>query len=95
MKYIILLLFFLLNLLVSFPAEASTCRNINGHQVCIVDIKRSAKKYYEYKVSLSIDGVKQPLEIYNCRYKFKFRSDGTFVAFKPKDEGQFICSFFK
>ena len=62
--YLLLLIYFCC---VALPAEASVCRNYQGREICIVDIKRSAKNYWEYRVILSVGGVKQPLEVYNCR----------------------------
>jgi hypothetical protein len=52
---------------IALPAYASFCHNDNGHQICIIDIKRSAKNYWEYRIVLGVDGVKRPVEVYNCR----------------------------
>ncbi len=76
------------------PAEASVCRNYEGREMCIVDIKRSAKNYWEYRVILSIDQVKQPLEVYNCRDRTTVKKDGTILAFGQKKPGEIICRFF-
>jgi len=80
---------------IALPAEASVCRNYDEQQICIVDIKRSAKNYWEYRAIVSIDGVKKPLELYNCRSRNAVKKDGKVVPFGEKDPGQFICSFFK
>lgn len=96
MKYIILLLV-ILSTLVPLPVQADqgyVCRNYDGHKICILSIQRSAKKYWEYKASVSVDGVKTPIEVYNCRGKFKVQKDGTVVSFKQNDPGELICSFF-
>ncbi|MEG4043838.1 hypothetical protein QUA25_04530 [Microcoleus sp. Pol17C6] len=79
---------------VALPAEASVCRNYQGREICIVDIKRSAKNYWEYRVILSVDGVKQPLEVYNCRDRTTVKKDGTVLAFGQKNPGEIVCRFF-
>ncbi|MEG4083495.1 hypothetical protein QUA34_07715 [Microcoleus sp. POL10_C6] len=85
-------------LLISFfwalPAEASVCHNDRGREICIVDIKRSAKNYWEYRVILSVDGVKQPLEVYNCRDRTTVKKDGTVLAFGQNNPGEIVCRFF-
>ncbi len=80
---------------ITFPAKASVCRNYHGQQICIVDIKRSAKNYWEYRAIISIDGVKKPLEVYNCRSRSTVKRNGKVVPFGENDPGQLICSFFK
>lgn len=57
------------------PAEAYTCRNYKGHQVCIISIKRSAKNHWEYRALVNVDGVKIPLETYNCRNSQNFLAE--------------------
>ncbi|MEQ8463987.1 hypothetical protein [Coleofasciculus sp. E2-BRE-01] len=79
---------------VAFPAEASVCRTIKDHNICILSIKRSAKYYWRYRAAVSIDGVKRPVEIYNCRDRTRIRQDGIVVSFEPDGAGEFICSFF-
>ncbi|MEH2027585.1 MAG: hypothetical protein V7K62_29185 [Nostoc sp.] len=68
------MLLFILPFCVVNPAFASVCRNYddyNGlrlhHQICILSISRSAKNYWEYRATVSVDGVKRPTEVYNCR----------------------------
>lgn len=95
MKYILSLLIFISYITFSFPAWAMTCRNYAGHQICILSIQRSAKKYWEYQASVSVDGVKTPVEIYNCRGRFKIQKDKTVVQFSQNSPGEMICSFFK
>ncbi|WP_315789585.1 hypothetical protein [Fischerella sp. JS2] len=89
--FLVLVLFFSL---VS-SAEASVCRDLQGHQICIISIKRSAKNYWEYRAVVSVDGVKRPLEIYNCRQQNKVEEDGTIVPFDEVDPGKLICSYFQ
>lgn len=43
------------------------CRNVEGQQVCIETIKRSAKYTWEYRVVVSIDGKSRPVKRYDCR----------------------------
>jgi hypothetical protein len=95
MKYVVFVLLLVISLAVAFPALASVCRNWDDHQICIVDIKRSAKNYWEYRAAVSIDGVKRPIEVYNCRSRVKVLQDGTALPFEHNDPGELICSFFK
>lgn len=94
-KFIVLILLLILSNAVALPALAAVCRNYNGQRICIVSINRSAKNYWEYKATVTIDGEKRPQEVYNCRQKFRVQQDGTVVPFKPKDAGELICSFFR
>jgi hypothetical protein len=71
------------------------CRNYQGEEICILSIKRSAKKYWEYRASISINGKKSPMEVYNCRGKFKVNKDGTISQFTENSPGEMICSFFQ
>lgn len=95
MKYIILILVLVLSLIIVAPAEAAFCRNLNDHVICILSIKRSAKYYWEYRASVSVDGVTYPIEVYNCRDRIKTKLDGTTVSFEPNGAGELICSMFK
>ncbi len=80
---------------VALPAQASFCRQSNDHLICILSIKRSAKNYWEYRAAVSIDGVKRPIEVYNCRDRFRIRNDGTVVPFEVNDPGELICNVIK
>lgn len=93
-KYIIFVLLLILFFLVAFPAFASVCRNYNGHQICILSINRSAKNYWEYRASVSVDGVKTPIQVYNCRQRVKIQQNGSVLPFEQKSAGEMICSFF-
>ena len=95
MKFIALILVFLQICIAAPPAQAARCENINGHKVCIVSFKRSPKRYWNYRVSISIDGEKQPVEIYNCRSQFKIQQNGKIVSFEKNSPGKFICRNFK
>ena len=95
MKCVCYLLLLISFFSIALPAEASVCRKDRGREICIVDIKRSAKNYWEYRVILGVDGVKQPLEVYNCRSHSTVRKDGTVLAFGENNSGEFVCRFFK
>ncbi len=74
------------------PADSDICRLFNGHQVCVNSIRRSARSYWEYRTVVSIDGVKQPLELYNCRDRNRIlASDGSLVPFLNGKAGDWIC----
>ncbi|MBF2013897.1 MAG: hypothetical protein IGS23_01530 [Rivularia sp. T60_A2020_040] len=92
----LILLLLIITFSLAFPANAAvTCKDFNGHEVCILDIKRSAKRYWNYRTTISIDGEKQPSEIYNCRGEFKIQNDGKIVRFGEDGVGNLICKFFK
>ncbi|NJL62629.1 MAG: hypothetical protein HC903_13385 [Methylacidiphilales bacterium] len=87
---------FILSLILSCPvapaAQAFTCRNYNSHKICILSIKRSAKSYWEYRASVIIDGVKTPVELYDCRQRVRVSRDRTIIPFGKDDAGELICS---
>jgi len=94
MKYLAIL--FLLTLLIfTQPAHASNCRIVNDQKICIVEIKRSAKNFWEYRASVSVNGIVTPIEKYNCRSRLKIKNDGTTLPFAENSAGDLICSFFK
>ncbi|MBN3895280.1 MAG: hypothetical protein HWQ41_08445 [Nostoc sp. NOS(2021)] len=101
MKYIIFVLLLILAFSVVHPAFASVCRNYDvydglhlRHQICILSINRSAKNDWQYRAAVSVDGVKRPIEVYNCRERVKVEESGTVLPFEQKDPGEMICSFF-
>ena len=77
------------------PAIASFCRQLNGHLICIVSIKRSAKNYWEYRTVISVDSIEKPLEIYNCRNQTKTQNNGKIVPFESDGVGELICRILK
>jgi hypothetical protein len=81
--------------LVTLSADASVCRNCQGHKICILSIKRSAKNYWEYRAAVSVDGIKRPIEVYNCLEQIKVEKDGTVVPFQDNSPGKLICSYFQ
>nr|WP_138505803.1 hypothetical protein [Nostoc sp. PA-18-2419] len=93
-KYLFFLLLLILSFSVTFPAFASVCRNYNHHQICILSINRSAKNYWEYRAAVSVDGVKTPIEVYNCRQRVKVEQNGSILPFEQKSPGEIICKFF-
>lgn len=95
MKYVALLLLLIILFSVVLPAEASVCHNYDGHKICILSIKRSAKNYWEYRAAVSVDGLTRPIEVYNCRNRVQIQQDGTILPFGQSDSGELICSFFK
>lgn len=95
MKYVALLLLLILSFSVALPASASVCRSYDSHLLCILSIKRSAKNYWEYRATVSVDGVKRSIEVYNCRNRVKVQQDGTVLPFGHNDPGDLVCSFFK
>ncbi|MFP4008258.1 MAG: hypothetical protein ACLFV6_09685 [Spirulinaceae cyanobacterium] len=85
---IVLLLGFAIN---PQPVEGGICRQLGQQQVCIVDIQRSAKYYWQYRVTLEVDGQVRPREIYNCRDRVRISSQGDRIAFQDQSFGDLIC----
>lgn len=73
---------------------ASSCRSFRGHEVCILTQKRSAKRFWEYKAQVSVDGDRQPLWVYNCRDRTKAERDGTVFEFDRDDPGEVVCKVY-
>ena len=96
MRVYILMLVFIILLRLPLPAYASKpiCRKYHHQKICIINIKRSAKNYWEYRAEISINDKLQSLEIYNCRNQTKEQIDGTTVPFTHENAGLFVCSFF-
>ena len=80
----------------SSPAWAKTIRcEVSGtHEVCIHKIKRSAKKYWEYWASVSVDGDRRPVETYNCRDGVRVRRDGILIPFDRDVAGDLVCRLY-
>ena len=72
-------------------ANAEFCRQINGQQICITKIKRSAKNYWEYRAAVKIDQETRPIEIYNCRQGHRITQEGEIIPFKSDGVGKLIC----
>ncbi len=91
-KFIFLfLVLIIINFCFSKTAFASFCRNYNQDKICILDIKRSAKYYWRYRVNLSVNGVKKPLTIYDCRQKVKIDKNGSTIPFYEDGIESFVC----
>lgn len=96
LKSLTLLLLITFYLTLALPASASDfCRQIEGKKICILTIKRSAKNYWEYRATVSIDDLVKPQEIYNCRQRVRVKKDGSTVRFSAGGAGEFICSYFQ
>lgn len=95
MKYIAVLVLLTVWLGVALPAEASFCRQFHDRKICILNIQRSAKNHWEYRVTISIDGVAQPKEVYNCRDRKTVKKDGTIAPFQTDTPGELICNVLK
>ena len=95
MKIIALMLLLLQFFCFALPAQAARCQNFDGHKICIISLKRSPKRYWNYRAAISIDGKKKPVEIYNCRSNFKIQNNGKIVSFTENGPGQFVCKNFK
>jgi hypothetical protein len=75
-------------------ATAASCYTLQNHSVCLISIQRSAKNYWEYRVKLSINGVVQPVEVYNCRDRLRVSKHNT-ISFAADGIGEKVCSLFK
>ncbi|HEY9700139.1 MAG TPA: hypothetical protein V6D10_22995 [Trichocoleus sp.] len=91
MKLVLALIVLLLSWAMPFSSEAAFCRVLKNQTICIMDVQRSAKYHWEYRVAVSVDGVEQPIERYNCRDRVRVRKDGTVVQFEPEDWGNTVC----
>ncbi len=92
LKFVILLIILVLNWAIITPsAKAEFCRQMNGHQICIVKIKRSAKNYWEYRAAVKIDQETGPIEIYDCRQGHRITQNGDIIPFKADGVGKLIC----
>jgi hypothetical protein len=78
------------------PVEAAVhCRTLKDKPVCIEWIKRSAKRYWEYKATVSIAGVKKPAAVYDCLSRVIVEPDDTAIAFGKNDPGAVVCDLFR
>jgi uncharacterized protein YlaI len=101
-KYFTFTIVLILSFIIMLPAQAYTCRQCKGHQICILNIKRSAKNHWEYRALVSVDGVKTPIKTYNCRdaqnllvQNSPIQRNGKVVPFAEDDVRGVICRFFK
>lgn len=77
-------------------ADASMCRDRFGQEVCILKLKRSAKNYWEYRATVSVNGEKQRYkEIYNCRDRTLTRQGKFPIPFRENSPGELVCKTFQ
>ena len=81
--------------IVTLPASADFCRQIDSHRVCILDIKRSAKNYWQYQATASIDGIDKPTASYDCRARSITDLDGNQSLFRSRLDSKLICSLYR
>lgn len=82
-----------LNLLLPIQsAQAAICRHLGDKEVCIVEIRRSAKYYWRYRVTLSVDGKQRDREIYNCRDRLRISAQGDRIPFQSPGIGDLVCN---
>lgn len=77
------------------PARAEFCRQVEGHQICIVSIKRSAKNYWQYQAMVTTDGVARPTASYDCREQLITDLDGNTASFRSRRDGKIVCSLYR
>lgn len=77
--------------LAAAPAVAVFCRAYQGREICILDIRRSAKDYREYRARVRVDGVERSLSTYDCRRKIRVSRSGEIVPFTTDHTGESIC----
>ncbi|MEM9540506.1 MAG: hypothetical protein AAGA60_13520 [Cyanobacteria bacterium P01_E01_bin.42] len=99
MKLVTLVLLLILSAAIASPARAFgrdlSCTQQGDRQICIIEIKRSAKNYWEYRAKVKIDGKVRPTEIYNCRDRLHIEKSGKTLPFTPDGAGEYICRFFQ
>lgn len=89
------LLILILWLIATPGVKAATCQSLTGKQVCIENIKRSAKYYWEYRVTLNIENQKQATRIYNCRDRYYTLPDRTQVYYQQNDPlARLVCRLY-
>ena len=91
MKLILIIMITVVNFAFIPPVKASTCRTYGDNQTCITSIKRSAKYYWRYRTEIRINGIRQPMMIYDCRQQKKFTKNGVSIPFKKVGIENFIC----
>lgn len=84
----------------ALPAIAVQCQSVAGQEVCILNLRRSAKHYWEYWAQLSVNGVKQPDRVYDCRVFAKERSpyippELSAETVKVESVGSLVCRLYR
>ncbi|MEB3230313.1 MAG: hypothetical protein VKJ64_04830 [Leptolyngbyaceae bacterium] len=91
---LILLVAIMVRVISYTPTAQATplCRQWGVHRICIVDIQRSAKNYWEYRAVVTIDDQRQPKAVYNCRDRTRtIPQTGQTAPFEPAGVGTLIC----
>ncbi|MBE9030132.1 hypothetical protein IQ266_10365 [filamentous cyanobacterium LEGE 11480] len=85
------------NCITAAPATAAVqhCRIVKGKRVCIDRIKRSAKQYWVYKATLTVNGVKQAPAVYDCVSRVIVEPDDTIIHFGKNDPSAVVCDLFR
>jgi len=89
------LLWLWLGLIGTPHALANPCYTVSGHQVCILEIRRSAKNYWEYRAAVSVDGEGRSLDLYNCRDRTHTTHDGRLIPFSQDLAGAIVCRLYR
>lgn len=84
-----------LGLLGTPQVMAAPCYTVSGHQVCILEIRRSAKNYWEYRAAVSVDGEGRSLDLYNCRDRTHRTQDGRLIPFSKDLAGAIVCRLYR
>ena len=77
------------------PAKDLFCRQVADHTICVNFLKRSAKRYWEYRAAVKIDGILSPIEVYDCRERLKILNNGRKAPFTNDGPGEIICRQFR
>lgn len=88
---LIVLIIVLVSLLKISPVLASSCWQFNQQKICFLEIKRSAKFHWRYRVKITADGVRKPLAVYDCRQKLKIVKNSAKIPFSQDGVGEYIC----
>ena len=77
------------------PPKDLFCRQAADHTICVNFLKRSAKRYWEYRAAVKIDGILSPIEVYDCRERIKILKNGREIPFTTNGAGEIICRQFR
>ena len=77
------------------PVRAEFCRQVGTQRICIVEIERSAKNYWQYQAMVSIDGIAKPSASYDCRARLITDPDGNTASFRSRQDGKIVCSLYR
>lgn len=76
-------------------AHAENCFQVEGHTLCIVSLQRSAKRYWEYWVRVSIDH-ERPIKVaINCRGTNPAPTDGASLLLQSDDLIDEVCQLYR